>query len=111
MPSRIASVTNKEISQLIKRALPEIHEVLTGKALFFYLNLSIKPVKKFFVYKCKLSVSLALLYLVEKRSSQLLLKKFPRKSETDAVKILFELICDDHGRSVIVRQNCNRWQQ
>ena len=42
-------------------------EVLTGKALsfcgLFDLNLSIKPVKKFFVYKCKLSLSLALLYL------------------------------------------------
>ena len=34
-------------------------------ALSFDLNLSIKPVKKFFVYKCKLSLSLALLYLVD----------------------------------------------
>ena len=42
-------------------------EVLTGKAFcLFHLNLSIKPVKKFFVYKCKLSLSLAgLLYLVD----------------------------------------------
>ena len=42
-------------------------EVLTGKALSlqFDLNLSIKPVKKFFVYKCKLSSSLVLLYLVD----------------------------------------------
>ena len=41
-------------------------EVLTGKAFrLFDLNLSIKPVKKFFVYKCKLSLSLALLYLVD----------------------------------------------
>ena len=41
-------------------------EVLTGKALSFWLEwLSIKPVKKFFVYKCKLSLSLALLYLVD----------------------------------------------
>ena len=39
-------------------------EVLTGKAMSFDTNLSIKPVKKFFVYKCKLSLSLALLYLV-----------------------------------------------
>ena len=60
-----------------------------------------KPLKKFFVYKRKLSLSLALLYLVDlfinklkakfnnlflqndfkyKKNSQLLLKKFPRKS-------------------------------
>ena len=26
MPSRFAAVTNKEISQLIKQAVPEIHE-------------------------------------------------------------------------------------
>ena len=37
-------------------------EVLTG---IFYLNLSIKPEKKFFVYKCKLSLSLALFYFVD----------------------------------------------
>ena len=77
-------------------------EVLTGKAFcVFDLNLSIKPVKKFFVYKCKLSLSLALLYLVDlfinklktklnnlflqnyfkyKKNSQLLSKKLPRKS-------------------------------
>ena len=40
MLSRFAAVTNKEISQLIKQAVPEIHEegegeVLTGKALSF----------------------------------------------------------------------------
>ena len=37
-----------------------------GKALSFQfdLNLSIKPVKKFFVYKCKLSVSLLLVDLL-----------------------------------------------
>ena len=41
-------------------------EVLTGKAFcLFDLDLSIKPVKKFFVYKCKLSLSLGLLYLVD----------------------------------------------
>ena len=67
MPSRFAAVTNKEISQLIKQAVPEIHEegdeVEQVKLCLFDLNLSIKPVKKFFVYKCKLSLSLALLYL------------------------------------------------
>ena len=61
-----------------------------------------KPLKKFFVYKCKLSLSLALLYLVElfinklktkfnnpfyrmiinkKKNSQLLLKKFPARAK------------------------------
>ena len=39
--------------------------VLTGKALSFDSNLSIKPVKTFFVCKCKLSLSLALLSLVD----------------------------------------------
>ena len=41
-------------------------EILTGiKLCLFDLNLSIKPVKKFFVYKCKLSLSRALLFLVD----------------------------------------------
>ena len=35
------------------------------KGCLFDMNLSIKPVKKVFVYKCKLSLSLALLYLVD----------------------------------------------
>ena len=69
MPSRFAAVTNKEFSQLIKQAVPEIHEegdeVEQVKLCLFDLNLSIKPVKKVFVYKCKLSLSLALLYLVD----------------------------------------------
>ena len=46
MPSRFAAVTNKEISQLIKQAVPEIHEEsdevwfgsLNGKALSFWLE-------------------------------------------------------------------------
>ena len=49
MPSRFAAVTNKEISRLIKQAVPEIHEKgdevrfgsfnsLTGKALSFLLE-------------------------------------------------------------------------
>ena len=72
------------------------------KLCLFYLNLSIKQVKNFFVYKCKLSfLSLALVCLVDlvinklktkfnnlfyrkilkwKKNSQLLLKKFPCKS-------------------------------
>ena len=47
MPSRFAAVTNKEISQLIKRAVHEIHEEGDGwefkqvKLCLFDLNLSI----------------------------------------------------------------------
>ena len=51
MPSRFAAVTNKEISQLIKQAVSEIHkegdEVQFGSCLFD-LNLSIKPMRKVF---------------------------------------------------------------
>ena len=56
MPFRFAAVTNKEISQLIKQAVPEIleegDEVKQGlevkqvKLCLFDLNLSITPVKK-----------------------------------------------------------------
>ena len=72
-------------------------EVLTGEG--FWLEFIDKTGEKDFVYKCKLSLSLALLYLVDinkmktkfnnlflqndfkyKKNSQLLLKKFPRKS-------------------------------
>ena len=43
MPSRFAAVTNQEISQLIKQAVPEIHDegdevrfgILKCKGLFF----------------------------------------------------------------------------
>ena len=71
MASRlVAAVTNEKISQIIKQAVPEIHEqgdeIRFGnfkgvKLCLFDLNLSMKLVKRFFVYKCKLSVSLALL--------------------------------------------------
>ena len=71
------------------------------KLCLFDSNLSIKPATKFFVYKCKLSLSLAFLYLVDlfknklktkfnnlflhndfkyEKNSQLLVKKFSRKS-------------------------------
>ena len=41
-------------------------EVLTGKALSFLLEFIVKPGEKgFVVHKCKLSSSLALLYLVD----------------------------------------------
>ena len=72
MASRFAAVTNKEISQIIKRAVPEIHEEgdeirfeRQVRPCLFDLNLQMKPVKKFFVYKCKLSLSLAFLYLAD----------------------------------------------
>ena len=73
-------------------------EVLTGKALSVWLEFKMKPVKKFLVYKCKLSLSLKLeeLFINKlktkfnsfflqnglkyKENSQLLLTKFPRKS-------------------------------
>ena len=75
MPSRFAAVTNKEISQLIKLASCSrntqrrwqslVWKFEQVKLCLFYFNFSIKPVKKFFVYKCKLSLSLTLLYLVD----------------------------------------------
>ena len=40
-------------------------EVLTSKDLSFWLEFIDKTGKKFFVYKCKLSLSLALLYFVD----------------------------------------------
>ena len=77
----------------------------------FNSNLSIKTVKKFLVYQYKLSLSLALLYLVDlfinklktkfnnlalqndfeyKKNSQLLLKKFPRiRAKQMPSKVLF----------------------
>ena len=58
MPSRFAGVTNIEISQLIKQAVPEIHEegeevhldVLTGKALSFWLEFIDKTGEKVFLF-------------------------------------------------------------
>ena len=71
MPSRFAAVTKKEISQIIKEAVPKIHE--EGDEVRFgsfqvklcTCDLKKKTVKKFSVYKCKLSLSLASLYLVD----------------------------------------------
>ena len=89
-------------------------EVLIGiKLCLFDLNVSIKPVKKVFVYKYKLSLSLALLYLAEKKNSQLLLKKFLARAKQMPSRFyqLSARKSDDRGRSVIAHQNCNRWQQ
>ena len=87
----------------------------------------------FFVYKCKLSSSLASIYLVDlfinKLKSNLIIFlhndfKFKKEFTTPFEKIspqelnkclqkfyLSARKSDDRGRSVIARQNCNRWQQ
>ena len=74
MPSQFAAIANKEFSQLIKQAVPEIHEegdeVRFGsfnryKTLSLLLEFIDKTSEKVFVYKCKLSLGLALLYLVD----------------------------------------------
>ena len=60
MPSRFAAVTNREMSQLIKHAVPEIHEEgdevrfwsfnvdSIGKALSFWLEFIAKTSEKVF---------------------------------------------------------------
>ena len=73
MAFRFAAVTYKEISQIIKQAVPEIHEskkvtksgleVLKGKALSVWLEFIDESGEKVFVSKWKLS--LALLYLAD----------------------------------------------
>ena len=58
MPTRFAAVTNKEISQLIKVAVPEYMkkvtkfdlEVLTGKALSFWPEFIDKTGEKVFLF-------------------------------------------------------------
>ena len=65
MPFRFAAVTNKESSQLIKQAVPEIHEegdkVRFGsfkqvKLCLFDLNLSIKRGEKFFCLQMQIKL-------------------------------------------------------
>ena len=60
MPSRFAAVTNKEISQVIKQALPKIHEkcgeVLTGKALSFWLEFIEKTGGKVFCLQMQMKL-------------------------------------------------------
>ena len=64
MPSQFATVTNKEISQLIKQAVPEIHkkvmkfnlEVLTGKALSFWLKFIHKTHEKVFCLQMQIKL-------------------------------------------------------
>ena len=70
MPSRFAAVTNKEISPLIKQAVPEIHEegdevrveVLTGKALSFWLEFIDKTGEK--VFCLQMQIKLVLRYFI-----------------------------------------------
>ena len=133
MPSRFAAVTDKEISQLIKRAVPEIHEEGDGwefkqvKLCLFDLNLSIKLAKKFFVY-ARLELNLHLqLYLVDLFINKLKTKfnnlfytmilNTKRKiipQELNKCLQTFYLSArksDDCGCLVIARQNCNRCRQ
>ena len=103
MPSRFAAVTNKEISQIMKQTVPEIQEEGDEARFgsfnrYFLLEFIDKTGEKVFVYKCQLSLSLALLYFVDlfinklktkfnnlflqndfkcKKNSQLLLKNHP----------------------------------
>ena len=138
LPGLLPQQTKKFHWQLIKQAVPEIHkegdEVRFGiftqvKLCLFDLNLSIKPVKKFFVYWCKLSLSLSLLYLVDLfinklqtkfdnlfyrmiKNSQLVWRNFPARARKMPSKVyLSARKSDDRGRSVMARQNYNRWQQ
>ena len=50
---------------LAMRSTADFNMFLFRRLCLFDLNLSMKPVKKFSVYKCKLSLSLALPYLAE----------------------------------------------
>ena len=65
LKERLPSPQNLGRAACKLKEVPEIHEKsdevrfgsLTGQVLSFELSLSMKPVKKFFVYKCKLSLS------------------------------------------------------
>ena len=62
MPSLVDAETNKDISQLIKQAVPEIHKegdevrLAKGKALFFDLNLSILSGEKVFCLQMQIKL-------------------------------------------------------
>ena len=57
MAFRFVAVKNKEISQIVKQAVPKMCEEGDEqvKLCLFDLKLSMKVVKRFFVYKCKFS--------------------------------------------------------
>ena len=60
MPSRFAPVTNKEISQLSKQAMKKVTkfglEVLTAKALSFWLEFIDKTDKKVFCLQMQINL-------------------------------------------------------
>ena len=63
MASRFAAVTNKEISQIIKQAVPEISEgdkfsleVLTGKSLSVWLEFIDETGEKLFSLKMQIKL-------------------------------------------------------
>ena len=70
MPSRFAAATNKEISQLTEQAVPEMHEegdefgleVLTGKALSFWLKFIDKTGEN--VFCLQMEIKLVLRYVI-----------------------------------------------
>ena len=82
-----------------------------------------KPVKNCFVYKCKLSSSLALLYLAELFINKLKTKfnSFFYRMVLDTKRIHNSFCRNFSGRAKqmpskvllpdIAGQNCNRWQQ
>ena len=74
MPSRLAAVTNKETSQLIKQAVPQINEkggeVLFGsfnsKALSFWLEFVDKTCEKVFCLQMQINLKFLFSWLVHK---------------------------------------------
>ena len=63
MASRFAAVTNKEISQIIKQAVPEISEgdkfslkVLTGKSLSVWLDIIDETGEKLFCLQMQIKL-------------------------------------------------------
>ena len=115
MASRFAAVTNKEISQIIKQDVPEIHDE-GGEIWFGSFNrwsfvclpwiCQWNRWKVSLYKKCKFSLSLALLYLAEffiniksllfyrmvlktKRIHNSFRRKFPKRTKQKPSKVLF----------------------
>ena len=111
MPSRFAAVTNKEISPLIKQAVPEIHEEgdeVRGGSFKWEITISFK-------WEINTLRRLKMLFqrpYISKSPGGACLRTplaahafGARDYEGEKRK------GDDHGRSVIARQNCNRCRQ
>ena len=102
--------------------------------LFDFFEFIAETSEKVFVYKCKLSLSLALLYLVDlfinnlktkfnnlfyrmifntKRINNSFWRNFPARAKQTPSKVLFVAKKKPRPRPFghIARQNCNRWQQ